>query len=364
MDSYSLYYNLPPLSKKVKRLSNCARIGNNTKIINQIVASSPAYIEIGDDVQLNYLKVMKETYVFIEHGVQDMNGLRCDQHCIKTPFNEYMGENIEGNLVTISVDFEAGVALSHAPTESWHYYRSFWDSKVCILRLAELFKRHQIPVTWAICGHLFLDSCTGGHEFEEQDWFGDWFLHDPCTSSQTDPSWYMPDVIEELIKVPYFEIGYHTFGHSRYHFCSEKTVNRDMELADQIRKQWGIKLDSFVFPYNECGYFDQLRAGGFTNIRGNIGRIHPSYGIIDFKGFRFFNTTQMVAPKTMDICRQQLDNLGSHVANYYTHCYQWAEYDSWQELEKWLVQLAMLRDRGKISLQKMNDFSTKVTCYS
>lgn len=351
VDSYSLYYNLPPAGKKIQRLSDTAKVGDNTNIIGQITAPSPSYIEIGNNVLLNRLKVKKETYVFIEHGVQDMNGLRCDQHCIKTPLSEYPGDNIEGNLVTLSIDFEAGVALSHASPESWNYLRSFWDSKACVRRLAELFKRYQIPVTWAICGHLFLDSCTGEHGFEEQDWFGEWFQHDPCSNSQADPSWYMPDVIEELIKVPFFEIGYHTFGHSRYRFCSEKTVRRDMDLADQIRKEWGLKLDSFVFPYNECGHFDLLRAGGFTNIRGNIGRIYPSYGIMDFKKFRFFNTTQMVAPKTLDRCFQQVDFLGSRVSNYYTHCYQWAEYDGWQKLEEWLKVLSSLREAGKLYIE-------------
>jgi len=357
MDSYSLYCNLPPVSKKVQRLSNFARIGNNTKIINQIKVPSPSYIELGNNVHLYSLQVMKEKYVFVEHNVQEKNGLRCDQHCIKTLHNKYLGENIKGNFVTLSVDFEAGVALSHATSENWEYLRRFWNSKECVRRLAELFKKYRIPVTWAVCGHLFLESCSGNHGFEEQDWFGDWFQHDPCSNSQTDSSWYMPDVIEELIKNPDFEIGYHTFGHSRYHYCSEKTVLRDMELADQIRKQWGLKLDSFVFPYNECGHFDLLKAGGFRNFRGNIGRILPSYGIIDFKDFRFFNTTQMVAPETMDRCLRQLDDFGCQPANYYTHCYQWAEHDGWKKLEEWLMKIAQLRDNGKISIKIMGDFT-------
>jgi hypothetical protein len=357
LDSYSLYYNLPPASRKIQRLSNCARIGTNTKIIGWIAVPTPSYVEIGNNVELNYLQIKKEKYVFIEHNVQDMDGLRCDQHCIKTPHNEYLGENIEGNIVTLSVDFEAGVALSHATRESWEHLRRYWNSKECVHRLADLFKKYHIPVTWAICGHLFLESCTGDHGFDEQDWFGDWFLHDPCSSSRSDSSWYMPDVIEALIKIPDFEIGYHTFGHSRYHYCTEKTVLRDMELSDQIRKQWGLKFDCFVFPYNECGYFDQLKAGGFKHIRGNIGQLLPSYGIIDFKDFRFFNTTQMFAPKTMDRCLQQLDGLGSQPANYYTHCYQWAEFDGWQKLEEWLLQIAHLRDIGKIIIKKMGDFT-------
>ena len=306
-------------------------------------------------MRLGSLRVDSGSYLFVDHGVQDAGVICRDRHCIKTRLKEYTGSYSGENQVTISVDFEAGVALSYATPETWPYLRNFWDSRSCVLRLAELFKKYRIPATWATCGHLFLDGCSGDHGFDERDWQGEWFSHDPCSDYETAPSWYMPDVIEELIKTPHFEIGYHTFGHFRLRHCSEATVRRDMELARQIRKKWGLKLESFVFPYNECGHFELLKEGGFTNFRGNIGKILPSYGIIDFGDFRFFNTTQMFAPETMDRCFRLLDGLDGRAANFYTHCYQWGERDAWQKLEQWLARLAGLRDAGKISLAKMGD---------
>lgn len=353
LDSYTLYFNMPMASGKLKRLSECARVGAGSKVAGRIEAPTPGYLELGNDVRLGSLKAGRESYLFVDHGVED-DGFACDRHCIRTRQSEYAGSLVGDNLVTVSVDFEAGVALSHASPEQWHHLRRFWDSRSSVLRLAELFKKYRIPVTWATCGHLFLDSCRGDHGFDERDWQGEWFRHDPCSSYREEPSWYMPDVIEELVKVPHFEIGYHSFGHSRYRYCSEATVRRDMELAGQIRKEWGLTLDSFVFPYNECGHFELLKEGGFTNFRGNIGRLLPSRGIIDFGAFRFFNTTQMFAPQTMERCFRLLDGLGGRAANFYTHCYQWGEQGAWQELDTWLARLAQMRDRGGIALACMN----------
>ena len=166
IDSFSLYYSMPPLSRKVDRLANYAHIGENTRINEQIVAPTPEYIEIGNNVLLSELKTSKQCYVHVEHGVKDLDGLKSSQHCIKTPLNQYEGNEIEGNLVTLSVDFEAGVALSHVSADEWDHYRPLWSSKEGAHRLAELFAKYRIPVTWAICGHLFLEECQGNHGFD------------------------------------------------------------------------------------------------------------------------------------------------------------------------------------------------------
>lgn len=356
IDSYSLYYRLPPAQRKVKRLSEFALVGSDSTIMGRIVVPVPQNVQIGRNVSLGELQVAPGKYVFIENHVNDPNGLRCPQHCIKTQKNQYTGRDIEGNLVTLSVDFEGGVALSHASAETWNYYRPFWQSKEGARRLAVLFKRYQLPVTWAICGHLFLEECRGDHGFEEHDWIGDWFIHDPKTNWQLNSAWYMPDLIKELHDEPLFEIGYHSFGHFRYARCSEDTVAKDMQLGEMLRQTWGVDLEAFVFPYNECGYIDLLcHEGKFKYLRGSIGKRHPATGIIDFGAFCFFNSTEMFAPETMPICLMQTDRLGLHPFNYFTHCHQWMENRGLAELELWLAKLARLRDDGVITIIKMGE---------
>jgi peptidoglycan/xylan/chitin deacetylase (PgdA/CDA1 family) len=355
IDSHSLYFNFIPFGNPLQRLAEFTKVGHNSRVNKKITAPTPRFVEIGNNVSIESLLTKPETYVLIENGSK-LCDVYCDCPSIITAEGQYRGKYINSNDVTLSVDFEAGVALSHSDKERWHELRGFWDSRSAVERLAELFVKHEIPATWAICGHLFLEECDGEHGFHEADWLGEWFKYDPATNSKQDSSWYMPETIKQLAKIPFFEIGYHSFAHFRYQTCSDETVRRDMSLAQQIRKTWGIKLESFVFPYNECAHLDILvNEGGFKTYRGNIGTVYPSHGILDFGTFRFVNTTQMFSPENMDLCFSQLIDLPQKSSNYYTHCYQWIALDGWEKLEIWLAQLKDLNACGKIRLKKLGE---------
>lgn len=355
IDSYSLYFNSPPSQKRVKRLSEFAKVAEGVEIIGKISAPTPGYLEIGENVAIEILRVAPEKFVMVESDVKTKD-ITCHQHTIITKSKIYRGKEIPEKVITISVDIEGGIALSHATKESWNYLRKFWDSGKAVEKLASLFKKYEIPVTWAICGHLFLNKCAGNHGFLEKDWFGDWFKHDPATNYKKNSSWYMPEIIQALSKESLFEIGYHSFGHFFYQKCSKDTIKKDILMAKKIQEEYDIKFESFVFPFNQCGYFDLLiNEGGFYNFRGNIGRQYRAYGIFDFKDFRFFNTTEMFAPDTMDRCNSQLEHLYGTVANYYTHCYQWIEKDGWKDLEGWLLNLSKLRDLDKIIIKSFQN---------
>lgn len=355
IDSYSLYFNSSPSKMRVKRLSRYAKIAKGVEIAGKITVPTPNYVEIGENVSCRRLNIAPKKFVLIERDVIKED-IYCQHYTILTNPKSYEGKEIDSKVLTISVDLEAGVGLSHVPRENWDYYRKFWDSKNAAEKLARLFKKYEIPLTWAICGHLFLRECDGKHEFTEEDWFGPWLTHDPATDYKNDSAWYMPDLIQFLAGEPLFEIGYHSYGHFDYQQCSEGTAKKDILLANKIRTDWGLKLESFVFPYNQCGYFNLLaKEGNFRNFRGNIGFQYPAYGILDFKDFRFFNTTHMFYPDTMDICNSQLSHLPKKTFNYYTHCYQWIEKDGWKDLEHWLRELNKLKESGNIIIKRMNE---------
>jgi len=357
IDSYSLYLNLLPPHFRLKELMRFSCLGKGVSVKGRIRVPTPFYIEMGNNVSIRDMKIAPEKYVLIERDTV-VNDLDCQEHSIVSNRKHYTGKEIAGNIITISIDFEGGVALSHAQKEQWDYLKRFWDSRDATMRLASLFKKYQIPVTWAACGHLFLKECAGDHGITEKDWFGEWFAYDPASNYLDDPSWYMPLELKKLAEEPLFEIGYHSFGHYFYKKCSRETMLNDIRMAETIRKEWGLKLESFVFPYNQCDGFNLLvEKGGFRNLRGNIGCKWPMYGVYDFKVFRFFNTTQMISPDTMDICTEQLNHLSSNkrISNYFTHCYQWSEKDAWDALEVWLKELKFLRDSGKIGIKAMCD---------
>lgn len=355
IDSYSLYFNLGLSKQRAKKLASFAKIGNSVKIARKIIASTPSYLELCDNVQIEELYVSPKKFVLIEKDV-NAKAIQCKRHAIVTKNKIYEGDEIPENIVTISVDVEGGVALSHRRIDEWDYLGNFWDSKKSVENLAKLFKKYEIPVTWAICGHLFLKECDGQHGIIEKDWFGDWFKYDPASNYKNSSAWYMPDAIQNLAQEPLFEIAYHSFGHYRYQECSQNTVMHDIVMAKKIREEWALKLESFVFPYNQIGHLDFLvNEGNFRNFRGNIGLAYPAYGIFDFKTIRFFNTTQMFSPNLMAICFSQLELLRQKTFNYYTHCYQWIETEGWKGLEEWLRELNRMREANNIIIKKMGE---------
>ncbi len=177
----------------------------------------------------------------------------------------------------------------------WRYLRHTSDPLAVALRLAaetrrnvpallDLFDRLDVPITWAVVGHLFLRSCRrrGGMahpqlprppRFENEMWSfrrGDWYDADPCSDYRSEPAWYAPDLIRAILsaKVKH-EIACHTFSHID---CSDQRCPSevmDAELAECLRlaRRWGIELRSFVFPGNFVGNLASLRKYGFTAYR-------------------------------------------------------------------------------------------------
>lgn len=154
------------------------------------------------------------------------------------------------------------------------------DVRGVIGDLVRLFERYEVGATWAVVGHLFLDSCQRGadgrphpeivrprHSWREGDWFGD----DPCTDRKRDPVWYGDDLIELLLAARVRqEIGSHSFSHIIYgdSGCSPEAARADLKACVEVARTWGISLRSFVFPRNVEGHHELLREHGFVAYRG------------------------------------------------------------------------------------------------
>jgi hypothetical protein len=348
-------YNLLPRRIRDSRLSILPRIRSGKDIQGLFLAPTPRFLEFSKEISLKHLIAFPNKYIFLDHGFNSPS-VFCHKSSILTGKSRYFGKERPEKVITLSVDVEGGVALSHAPREKWDYFRKLWDVRESLGKLALLFEKYELPVTWAFCGHLFLEECNGKHGYNEEDWFGDWFSYDPGDRTQKDSGWYLPDVIRYISQKPLFDIAYHSFGHFNYTECSEDTVHLDMAFARKLREEWGIKLDTFVFPYNRCGYFDLLlEEGEFRKFRGTIGSFYPPYGILDFGDFQFFHTTRVLSPMTLDLCSAHLDRAGKKTINFYTHDFQWLEQDAWDELDKWLRQLYDLREAGRVEIIRMDE---------
>jgi peptidoglycan/xylan/chitin deacetylase (PgdA/CDA1 family) len=184
-------------------------------------------------------------------------------------------------VVTISADFELAWAWQWSKQEN-SLELALDKSKTARLnipRILELCDTHNIPVTWATVGHLFLDSCSGHEEmlqlsdFENNFWRfknSDWFINDPETNFKDAPYWYAPDLINLILESKAnHEIGCHTFAHidCTERVCNSNVFNQDIDECKKEAQKRGLTLKSFVHPAHTIGNLDNLVKHGFTNFR-------------------------------------------------------------------------------------------------
>lgn len=149
------------------------------------------------------------------------------------------------------------------------------EREVIIDRLLALLAEFEIPATWCIVGHLFLDHCDGKHREivrPRHAWFDkDWFTFDPGTDARHAPIFYGSDLVEKILAchVPQ-EIGSHSFSHVIFgdSGCSREAAASELAACVKLARERGLDLRSFVFPRNEVGHLDVLREYGFTCYRG------------------------------------------------------------------------------------------------
>jgi len=176
--------------------------------------------------------------------------------------------------------------------------------------ILDLCERYNIPITWAEVGHLFLEKCERNEgivhpeikrlpKFNNEFWEykeGDWFDADPCSDYRTDPAWYAPDLIKQIIESSVgHEIGCHTFSHidCRDAVCSDEVFYSEMNLCLKLAGDLGINLKSFVHPGHQIGHLDDLVKLGFTSFRTNNSNL-LGYPLKDKSGlWNFQNTAEI-----------------------------------------------------------------------
>jgi peptidoglycan/xylan/chitin deacetylase (PgdA/CDA1 family) len=151
--------------------------------------------------------------------------------------------------------------------------------------LLSLFERYNIPATWAVVGHLFLDRCSrenGVPHHAMPRFKDDWYSADPCSDIRQDPLYYGRDIIEKVISSPVgHEIGYHSFSHILFSECAREVAEAEVKEGVKLAKGLGITLKSFVFPYNAIGHVDVLRECGFEIFRGkHLARQDPNQSFL------------------------------------------------------------------------------------
>jgi peptidoglycan/xylan/chitin deacetylase (PgdA/CDA1 family) len=190
-------------------------------------------------------------------------------------------------IFTLSLDLELlwGTVDLHGP--DGFRRRCTIEREIVIDRMLGLLAQFEIPATWCVVGHLFLDRCErqNGDKHPEivqphHPWRrGDWFEHDPDGTESEAPLFLGRSLIEKIRECPVpQEIGSHSFSHVIFgdRGCSRETAGSELKACVRAAEQMGLRLRSFSFPRNRVGHLDLLTNHGFICYRGPEPRWYQS----------------------------------------------------------------------------------------
>jgi peptidoglycan/xylan/chitin deacetylase (PgdA/CDA1 family) len=139
-------------------------------------------------------------------------------------------------------------------------------------RLLALCDRFEIPITFDVVGHLFLEDCPGTHR---GDYPTDWFGADPGTDVASDPLFYAPDLVEmiETAEVDH-EICTHTFSHALGEEFSTAQLDADLTEAQRLHQsRFGEPAESIVPPRHQQMDPEVLKQNSIRVVRKTRGQM-------------------------------------------------------------------------------------------
>jgi peptidoglycan/xylan/chitin deacetylase (PgdA/CDA1 family) len=191
-------------------------------------------------------------------------------------YNDHM---LSKGTFVISIDYE--FALGFADFDLNQTERDLVKGEVVITRrLVSLFEQYNIPVTWAIVGHLLESVCPWRGELAHSEYprpiykaeKQDWFLHHPVKDIYDDVLWFdreklIPEIARSTVG---HEIASHSYSHIIYGLpaIDKRAVQIDLASVKRIHIGVGLPVTSFVFPRNKEAYHSLLEEQGFTSYRG------------------------------------------------------------------------------------------------
>jgi len=204
---------------------------------------------------------------------------------LKPTANSARASGRRQGTVVFSADFEMAWAFRYSRSLADRAEAMGLMERKQVPQLLEIFDCHEVPITWATVGHLFLSDCRRdpsgrphpemprpGH-FENRNWrftAGDWYDHDPCSSDHDYPAWYAPDLIDRILKArAKHEIACHTFSHIDFSdaVCSQTLAAAELDACMNLARIRNIRLKSMVFPGGTYGNFERLKERGILCYR-------------------------------------------------------------------------------------------------
>lgn len=211
-----------------------------------------------------------------------------------------MDMNFDKPIFLISLDTELlwGFAAYDYHEGMRYLQKDPLKGRGCINSLLNILEKNNVVATWAVVGHLFLNTCNSNnrkiHEnvlsFRQRNRYLD------INDIEHDPLYFGSDIVENILsnKIDH-EIGSHSFTHTFFSQCSAEVAEIEVMESLKVAKKYGIALKSFVYPENKIGHQNILKKHGFHIYRGeNLARykVNQPFATRKINGF----VDKIVAP--------------------------------------------------------------------
>jgi hypothetical protein len=176
---------------------------------------------------------------------------------------------------TLSLDFELIWGTVDIAGVDGFRSACLFERKRIVDDLLALLDEFEIPATWCIVGHLFLDRCDGKHatlKCPAHAWLReDWFEADPGGIENDQSVFLGKSLVEKILACPTKqEVGFHSFSHVIWGDpgCSREVAESEIRACLDAAAWTGTQPVSFVFPRNRVGHLDVLADHGMRVFRG------------------------------------------------------------------------------------------------
>ncbi|WP_049899899.1 polysaccharide deacetylase family protein [Natrinema sp. J7-1] len=181
--------------------------------------------------------------------------------------------------VVISLDAELGWGFhdfTTPPADRVEAGRRGWSVMV------DLLEEFDVPATWAIVGHLMLESCAGTHADHPAP--DGWFECERNSWADREDLRFGPDLVADVLESDAgHEFPSHSFSHVLFGRAEtdRELADAELERSRELAADWNQSIDSFVYPRNDVGHRDVLADHGVTAYRGRSPTRDGVRGVFD-----------------------------------------------------------------------------------
>lgn len=311
------------------------------------------------------------------------------------------GDPDMAGTVTISMEVELGWGV-HDLGDFEHLSAGGAAERRYLSKLLDRCDEVGVPISFDVVGHLCESACDGDHEGPHRD---GWFAADPGTDAATDPLFYAPSMVRDILDRPTdHEFCTHTYSHVPCHEATPETVAWELERSQEIIAELtGSGTTSIVPPRHYRPSAAVLRDAGVEIMRMNrdtsdksrparvkelVYGPHPVYepvvvdGVVETYCTSYPSLTSSALPAgqrpapsifrplpvrvRQALQRQYLNRAVDRAVATDGYCHLWCHlYDlaneyQWPAVRSFLGDLAARRDRGDVRVLTMAELNDQV----